>query len=116
MRLEDGRHVPILRPQTAFGYFVLHEGSLYGWETRLYGAEKISENFYRLRVRNNGAAYVEPAIQARESAADVPLPPDGVPGKKTGRCRRLIAWLESKGPIGWFIALFVRLICWLFGQ
>jgi len=74
MKLEDGREVPILRPQTAFGYFAIHEGDLYGWETRLYGAEKIAENFYRVRVSNNGSKYVETAIQARTTASEEPLP------------------------------------------
>jgi hypothetical protein len=79
LELEDGRKVPILRPQTAFGYFVLHEGELYGWETRLYGAEKLAEDLYVLRVPNNSSRYVETAVQARESASEAPLPSDGAP-------------------------------------
>jgi hypothetical protein len=69
----------ILSPQSSFGYFVEHEGELYGWETRLYGAEKIAENFYILRVPNNGSVRVTTAIQARESANETPLPPDAAP-------------------------------------
>jgi hypothetical protein len=111
MTLEDGRQVPILRPQTAFGHFVSHEGNLVGWETRLYGAEKISDNFYRLRVPNNGARYVETAIQARESANEAPLPSDEATG-----CYRLIAWLETKGFLGRLLAIFVRILCQLLGQ
>jgi hypothetical protein len=78
-KLEDGRKVPLLRPQTAFGYFVQHSGSLYGWETRLYGAEKLAEDFYVIRVPNNGSRYVETVIQARASANEKPLPPDEPP-------------------------------------
>lgn len=115
MTLEDGSRVPVLRSQTAFGYFVLHEGGLVGWETRLYGAEKITDNFYRLRVPNNSAAYVETAIQARESETEAPLPPDGIPGG-TSRCRRLVAWLKTKGIIGKILAMIVALICRLLGQ
>lgn len=75
--LDDGRKIPILRPQTAFGYFVTHKGELHGWETRLYGAEKLTENLYIVRVPNNGSVHVETAIQARESAEERPLPDDG---------------------------------------
>jgi len=115
MTLKDGRNVPILRPQTAFGYFVLHEGDLYGWETRLYGAEKLAEDFYVIRVPNNGSAYVETAIQARESANDPSLPSDGVPSS-TGWCRRLVAWLETKGILGKILASILALLCRLFGH
>jgi hypothetical protein len=80
LELEDGRKVAILRPQTAFGYFVLHDGNLFGWETRLYGALKLAEDFYVIRVPNNGSAYVETAIQARESANEKPLPETRLPG------------------------------------
>jgi hypothetical protein len=112
MKLEDGREVPILRPQTSFGYFALHTGNLYGWETRLYGAEKITENLYRVRVPNNGTVNVETAIQARESANEQPLPPDEIPGC----CNGLAAWLDTKGPIGRALARVVRLVCKLLGQ
>jgi hypothetical protein len=111
MELADGRRVPMLSPQSSFGYFAVHEGPLEGWETRLYGAEKIAEDFYRVRVPNNGSAYVETAIQARESASDRPLPPDGY----GGHCWRLIKRLESRGFLGKLLALIVRIICRLFG-
>ncbi len=114
MTLENGRTVPILHPQTAFGYFVLHEGELHGWETRLYGAEKLADNFYRMRVRNDGASYVETAIQARESASEPPLPPDGIPSNS---CVAFAAWLASSlGPIGKLLAWLVRPICDFFGN
>jgi hypothetical protein len=83
MKLEDGREVPILRPQTAFGYFAHHEGNLVGWATRLHGAIRLAENFYLLRVPNNGVARVDTVIQAIENANEpvdpedpiVPMPP-----------------------------------------
>ena len=112
MKLEKGGEAPIMRPQTAFGYFALHEGNLYGWETRLYGAEKIADNFYHLQISNNGAANVETGIQARESANEPPLPPDG----NVGCCNALAAWLDTKGPIGKLAAQIVRLVCKLLGQ
>jgi hypothetical protein len=92
--LRDGRKVPILEPQTAFGYFVLHEGDLHGWETRLYGAEKLAEDLYIVRVPNDGSVHVETAIQARENPNETPLPPDGRPEyRKPQGC---LAWL-----LGW---------------
>lgn len=92
--LKDGRKVPVLEPQTAFGYFVLHEGDLHGWETRLYGAEKLADNLYIVRVPNNGSVHVETAIQARENPNEAPLPPDGKPEyRKPQGC---LAWL-----LGW---------------
>jgi hypothetical protein len=96
MTLEDGRQIPILRPQTAFGYFIGHEGPLVGWETRLYGAEKIAENFYRLAVPHNGSAYVEPAIQARSSDSEEPIP-ETRPGDKKNGCLAQILRLFGIG-------------------
>ena len=108
----DGTQARVLKPQTSFGYVLSHEGPLVGWESRLYGAEKIAENLYIIRVPNNGSSRVKIAIQARESASEAPLPPDGASG---GRCRALADWLASKGVIGRILAFIVRLICRLFG-
>lgn len=115
IRRSDGRECRILAPQTSFGYIVSHDGNLVGWETRLYDAEKLLDNFYVVRVPNNGAVKVRTAIQARESANDAPLPPDGVPARRC-LCSRLVAWLESKGWLGRLIALIVRFFCRLLGQ
>lgn len=57
----------ILRPQSSFGYFVNHEGELYGWRHSLDGAQQISANFYRLGVPNNGTARITTTIVADES-------------------------------------------------
>jgi hypothetical protein len=82
-RLDDGTKAPILQPQTAFGYYVQHDGDLYGWETRLYGAEKLSDTCYVMRVPNNGTAHVETVIQARANASEAPLPAEGKPKPTT---------------------------------
>jgi hypothetical protein len=101
----------IFEPQTSFGYVVSHKGRLYGWDTRLYGPKKISENFYLLQVPNNGSVKVKVAIQALESPNTPRLAPDG------GGCLSiLIAWLETKGPVGRLAALLVRAIARLAGQ
>jgi hypothetical protein len=110
----DGTQAKVLKPQTSFGYIVSHAGPLVGWESRLYGAEKIADNLYVIRVPNNGSSRVKVAIQARESASEAPLPPDGIAGGGS-RCSALINWLASKGPIGRILALIVRLICKLLG-
>ncbi len=98
MTLENGTKIPILHPQTSFGYFALHSGALHGWETRIYGAEKLAADLYRIRVPHHGSVYVETAIQARESANEASLPPDTNPG----------------GCLGWLVAL-IRAIKRLLG-
>ena len=96
LTLENGDKVKILRPQTAFGYFVNHVGELHGWETRLYGAEKLEENLYIVRVPNNGVVHVETAIQARENPNELPLPEDGKGETRPEGCFgfiwRLLGW------------------------
>lgn len=94
LELESGAKVKILQPQTAFGYFVSHTGELHGWETRLYGAEKLEENLYIVRVPNNGSVHVETVIQARENANETPVPPDGKPRPEGcfGFIWRLLGW------------------------
>ena len=114
MALKDGSSLAILRPQTSFGYVVSHEGSLVGWETRIYGAEKLTDNLYVVRVPNEGAVKVTTAIQARESANEPPLPADGIPSNS---CVAFAAWLASSlGPIGKLLAWLVRPICDFFGD
>lgn len=114
LTLEDGRQIPILRPQTSFGYFAQHQGDLHGWETRIYGAEKIVENLYRVGVPNNGSVTIETAIQARESVAEPPLAPDG--RRPTRPCTRLAEWLERQGIIGRLLAVIVRIVCSILGR
>jgi hypothetical protein len=85
-KLLTGKTVTVVYPQTAFGYFMEHEGDLVGWDSRIYGAEKLTDRYYVVRVPNNGATYVETAIQARANASEAPLPPDGEKPKKPGGC------------------------------
>jgi hypothetical protein len=74
---------PILEPQSSFGFFATHDGNLIGWAARLHGAIRIAENFYLLRVPNNGVATVNTVIQAIENPNEpvdpedpiVPIPP-----------------------------------------
>ena len=59
----------ILRPQSSFGYRVLHEGDLEGWRHSIRGAEgahleQLAPNFYRLTVPNDSFAVVTTTIEA----------------------------------------------------
>jgi len=62
-----GGNRKILRPQSSFGYFVNHEGKLYGWRHSLEGAQQVGPDFYRLGVPNNGATRIRTTIIADES-------------------------------------------------
>jgi hypothetical protein len=98
LELANKSKVAILQPQTAFGYFVQHDGDLHGWETRLYGAEKLAEDFYVVRVPNNGSVMVDTAIQARETPSEAPLPPDGdvkPPDKCKGCLAAILCFLKK---------------------
>ena len=66
-KLLDGGARTILRPQSSFGYFVNHEGKLYGWRHSLEGAQQVGPDFYRLGVPNNGAVRIRTTIVADES-------------------------------------------------
>lgn len=105
---EDGTRVPILRPQTSFGYVVRHDGPLVGWETRLYGAERLAENLYVIRVPNHGTRRIRIAIQARESQNDRPLP------VRESWCTRKAFELEAGGMR--LLARLVRLLCRVLGH
>lgn len=99
-RLHGNGERRILSPQSSFGYFLEHEGSLEGWDARLQGAIRISESFYLLRIENNGTAKVKTVVQGREPGDPV-LPQDPIvkpppPIKPPGGC----------GCLGWLFKLF----------
>jgi hypothetical protein len=62
----DGRTFKVLAPQTSFGYFVRHQGALQGWRHRLEGARKITDNYYKVPVPEDGAETVVTTIEAVE--------------------------------------------------
>lgn len=69
---------PVLVEQGAFGYFVHHDGSLYGWQHELVGdgftLEKIAEDFYRIKkMPNDGSVRVSVKIEALEHPQLPPL-------------------------------------------
>lgn len=59
----------VLRPMQSFGYFVLHDGEPEGWITELQGAVKLSPDWYRIGVPDNGIARIYPKIEAVDSPA-----------------------------------------------
>ena len=114
-----GRSVPILEAQVPFGYWLYHEDDLKGWTAILEGATRLAENFYVVKVPNNGSTEITTKIQAVEQDEEripeppiVSLPPDG----NTGCCIAIVAWLDSKGSVGKILASVVHFFCRLLGQ
>jgi hypothetical protein len=62
-----GRTLRVVRPGTAFGYYVSHDGDLDGWRDELRGATEVTANFYRVDVPEEGAVTVTTVIEAVES-------------------------------------------------
>jgi hypothetical protein len=60
----NGQDLAVLQPMVSFGYFAEHQGDLAGWRHELEGAEKISDNWYRLHV--NGKAKITNTLEAVE--------------------------------------------------
>lgn len=54
----DGATYPLLGLHPSFGFYAYHEGPLLGFNTQLRGAIRLAENFYLLRVPNNGSAKI----------------------------------------------------------
>jgi hypothetical protein len=92
----DGGTYAILALQSSFGYYAIHEGSLTGWSHHLQGAIRLADNFYVLRVPNDGAAQITTTIQAVEPGEEVepqePIRPWPSPEKQPTGC---IQWLKS---------------------
>jgi hypothetical protein len=64
IRIQGVAH-PVLEPQSSFGYYVSHSGTLYGWDTSLQGAQKIAENFYKIPIPIDGKAKITTTIRAK---------------------------------------------------
>jgi hypothetical protein len=60
--------VPILEPQTSFGYWVEHDGELIGWRHRIEGEHlvRLAPNYYKIEVPNNDRAIITTIIEALE--------------------------------------------------
>jgi hypothetical protein len=55
----------VMRPQSSFGYFVHHDGSLAGWDSALNGAQQIAPNYYLVEAPEGGAKQIHTGITAR---------------------------------------------------
>ncbi|GEM_PF-4963117 len=71
--------VPIYEHFSSFGYYLMHEGPLEGFEYAIDGAEKVGDNMYALKVGKNHAASLGTRIRAigpdTPSCADKPDAP-----------------------------------------
>ncbi len=63
---EDGRTLQVVRPGTAFGFHVEHEGPVKGWQDEIQGATRVTDRFYRLDVPEEGTAQITTVIEAVE--------------------------------------------------
>lgn len=59
---KNGKAQPVLQTQTSFGLYAYHEGGLAGWSAIIEGATRLAENFYVLKVPENGTAQVTTKI------------------------------------------------------
>ena len=66
----DGLTVKLVEAQTAFGYFVGHEGPLYGWRHALTGARKIGPDLYLVAPPVGGSVDIGTTIEAIEHGHD----------------------------------------------
>jgi hypothetical protein len=77
-----GKVKPVVQEQTAFGYFVLHEGDVYGWDAKLGGdfeAQKAS-GIFKLKVREGGKVVIRTKVRGWEEKP----PPDRGPEIEPG--------------------------------
>lgn len=62
-----GKKNRIVEKQSGFGYYPVHvDKPLYGWTDSLKGAKRITDNFYKLSIKNGGKAKVTTRIEALE--------------------------------------------------
>jgi hypothetical protein len=80
----NGQVFPVLESLSTFGYYLDHDGPITGWDTRLQGAEKLDENWYILRVPQNGSAKVTTVVRAIDpSKPEEPLPAEPIVPRPT---------------------------------
>jgi len=66
----NGVKLPIVVPQTSFGYWVDRRGAIRGWRHSLEGLDtqldEIAPNFYKVSIRHHGSVRVRAVIKALE--------------------------------------------------
>jgi hypothetical protein len=64
-----GKSIKVLEPMTSYGNFLTHdyanEGTIYGWDVKLDGAEQVGPSTWRIFVPNEGRVSVGTNIVAR---------------------------------------------------
>lgn len=68
---DDGEVRRILSPMTPFGFYLTHQGPLYGFTHKLEGLagaqlDQVAPNIYKVRVPNEGSVRVQTTITAEE--------------------------------------------------
>lgn len=57
----------VVRPGTAFGFHVDHEGDLDGWRDEIQGATPLSHRFYRIEIPEESTVKINTVVEAVES-------------------------------------------------
>lgn len=74
----NGATMKVVESQTSFGYFVSHDGPLYGWQHALKGAKQIGPDFYVVSPPTGGSVDIVTEIEAVETGPNVlPCCPPG---------------------------------------
>ena len=87
----NGKKHKLVEPMVPFGYFVEHEGPLYGFVHSLAaknGAEleQLADNFYRVHVPNGGSVQLTTVIESQDKPKVVEPPPQVEHAKIKGSC------------------------------
>jgi hypothetical protein len=87
--LKGQKHV-LVEPMVPFGYFVDHQGALYGFQHSLAGdgarLEELAANYYRVRVPHGSAVKVRTVIESADKPAPERDPVEPVRVKGGCRC------------------------------
>lgn len=94
-----GETYPLLGLQPSFGFYAYHEGPLVGFRHTLRGAIRLAENYYLLRVPNNGSAKITTIIHGiSPNEVDQVEPEEPIQGwpQKEGCLQRLLKLIGFK--------------------
>jgi MYXO-CTERM domain-containing protein len=102
-----GQTRPVLEAMVPFGFYLHHDGPLFGFTHALEGMDgavvtKIAENFYKVRIANEGQIRVKTTITAEEKpkGGTVPGGPPCPPGQVDhGRCHCRAAGVPGQGGL-----------------
>ena len=88
----NGLTVRVVESQTSFGYYMSHDGPLYGWKHALTGAEKIGPDFYKVSPATGGSVNVRTEIEAVETGPAGPCCPPVIVAPRYERPRLFRRW------------------------